>query len=334
MYKDLKKLFSKCAPVVKKIIVAGIIVLALAFFALAIYSVYRVFDANIKVNVDTAEFDKQYAMFEDVMAAPSRFEDYLANNDPFAKGDASESIETLENTYRVEFLNVGTADCTVVTNGTNTLVIDTGDAEDGKYIVNHLKRNGVDSVSIMLTNGASERVGGFNAFLSEMNVEELIVSQNATDELLLAAVDMANEHSVSVRKVNANDTWNVGEASVEVLIAQNNLVARIKAGATSFLLMSDASLEDEAALYEAGIEATVLKLPNHGANVSDLHFIRSVAPAYVVVSCGPETSNRTFLNEVRNYSTVYRTEKFGTLFVLTDGVEYKMSADKTINCDG
>lgn len=322
MYKDLKKLFSKCAPVVKKIIVAGIIVLALAFFALAIYSVYRVFDANIKVNVDTAEFDKQYAMFEDVMAAPSRFE------------DASESIETLENTYRVEFLNVGTADCTVVTNGTNTLVIDTGDAEDGKYIVNHLKRNGVDSVSIMLTNGASERVGGFNAFLSEMNVEELIVSQNATDELLLAAVDMANEHSVSVRKVNANDTWNVGEASVEVLIAQNNLVARIKAGATSFLLMSDASLEDEAALYEAGIEATVLKLPNHGANVSDLHFIRSVAPAYVVVSCGPETSNRTFLNEVRNYSTVYRTEKFGTLFVLTDGVEYKMSADKTINCDG
>ena len=335
MYADLKKLFKKCTPAVKKLIAAVLIVLAVGTLVMGIFSVYKTVSSVISVEADHAKFEKHFGEVVDAMADYDRFEDKLGDSDPFAKEDEHTGGEPLKSTYRVEFVNVGAADCTVLTNGDKTFVIDTGDMEDGTYIVDHLKNNGIKSVSVMLTNDSAKRIGGFEAFLSGLNVEELIVADNA-DGALLAAIKMANANNVRVRKVSANESWSVGEATITILSAFENIITRIDLQATSFLLMSDASLEEEAALLssDANIRANVLKVSNNGSVPSDMRFVRAVSPKYTIVSCDSEISNRAFLNDIRETSTVFKTDKFGTLFVLTDGVDYKIGADNTINCNG
>lgn len=336
MYNDLKKLFAKCSPVVKKIIIVVIVGFALFMVAFSVKNGYEVISTNLSLDAQVADFQKNYEAVADGMAEFDRFEDKLSENDPFADAVEYDSDDALSHTYRIEFLDVGAADCTVLTNGNDTFVIDTGDVEDGKYIVDHLQSNGIGTVSVMLTNGAADRVGGFEAFVSELNVSELIVSENAADAQLIAAVELAEQNGVAVRKVTANDQWKVGEATIKVLSAEANIITKIELQATSFLLMSDASLEEEAALYDSGadIEAAVLKVADNGATYSDLHFVRKVNPESVVVSCDAESADRSFLNEVRDLSTVFKTDKFGTIFFLTNGVSHKVYTDSAINCDG
>lgn len=108
---------------------------------------------------------------------------------------------------------------------------------------------------------------------------------------------------------------------------ENSVVLRLVYGRARLLLTGDAGAEAEADLLASGQElsADLLKIGHHGSRgASTEAFLRRVAPALAVISCGrnnafghphPDTLRRLIRRGVR----VFRTDRDGALVVETDG---------------
>ena len=336
MFKIVKKLYSKLPTPVKNVTKFLAFIGIIYFCVILVTAVYNIYATRAAIS------EQHEAMMIKIQERNENKNSNsgLASKDPFAvKRNEYAQEDELDYTYRVEFLDVGAADCTVLTNGVNTLIIDTGDAEDGMYIVDHLIDNGLDTVSIVCTNQNPEHVGGLPVLLQELNVEELIIPcVSVKCDVMKNSLQIASANGVTVREAKALDAWNVDEAQVQILSAEDNLIIRISLQSCSFLLMSDASPEEEQALMESGLDisATILKVATHGSPESfNSRFIGKVAPKYAIVSCDKNVAepNRTMLNNIRKEAIVFRTDKHNTLVILTDGVTYDISSEGT-DCNG
>lgn len=314
----------------KTIAITFLVTIAISLIAVLFIGIIFVgkFTQHAKENTDR---NSTYASI--VEQLPDR--DVGAIKDPLYSDKEFSQSERLDSTYRVDFVDVGYGDCTVLSNGTETMVVDTGDAFGGKLAAKHLRANGISRISVLVvTNESNEHIGGLSLFLHDFEVDTLIVPNvNTENEVMKTCLAFAKENGVEVKTAKALDAWNIGQAQVQILSAKHNIIIRIGLQATSFLLMSDASLEEEMALLELDIDvsATVLKASSHGsANTSSSNFLKWIAPKYAVVSCDKTvaTPNVKTLNRLYETAVVYRTDKFGTVSVLSDGCEYALTVAK------
>lgn len=248
--------------------------------------------------------------------------------------------EQLSTSYRVEFLDVGAADCTLVTNRKDSMLIDTGDSLDGDKIVEYLHSADILTLSVILcTNENPEHIGGLYTILSNFDVDMLILPDLETEnEVLKNCISLANEKDVQVLTAKALETWNIGEAQCQILSAGQNVISRLVIGSHAFLLMSDATAEEERALLslEVDITADFLKASNHGAEGTSYDdFLRAVEADISIVSCDEDiqSPNIKTMNRLYKRSTAYRTDKNDSVIVITDGAFYRVTCDWT-NCDG
>lgn len=315
MYQIMKEFLASCNATAKKVAIGIIIAIGIISLLAPFLVVGHVFVTYASTSSKAEHIEAKHAEIQEAMAAPQN--------------------EYTDVSCCAYFLNVGAADCTVISGGDANLIIDLGDTAAGELIAKEIKRAGMTNVSVMLTNTSEKRVGGFAAFIAEVRIKELIISANA-DADMDEIISMAKSTNIPVRYVSAGDQLSVGNATVEVLSSKQNLITRISAGKISFLLTSDASLEEEIALYDGDTEirSTVLKIPNNGAVASDINFIRAVGPQYVIVSSETDEYNRAFLNEIRKIATVFRTDKFGTIIAVVNGDNCKIGAEITMNFKG
>lgn len=248
--------------------------------------------------------------------------------------------EQLSTSYRIEFLDVGAADCTLLTNGRKTMLVDVGDEMDGDMITKYLHSSDILSISVILcTNENPEHIGGLYTILSNFDVDTLILPNLETDnEVLQNCISLANEKNVQLLNAKALETWNIGEAQCQILSVGQNVISRLVVGSHSFLLMSDATAEEERALIslEVNITADFLKASNHGSEGTSYDdFLRAVGADIAIVSCDEDIAkpNIKTMNRLYKRGTAYRTDKNDSLIVITDGVFYRVTSEWT-NCDG
>jgi competence protein ComEC len=118
----------------------------------------------------------------------------------------------------------------------------------------------------------------------------------------------------------------------------NAVVLRLVYGSMSFLLASDieAFTEDYLVRTSPGLESIVLKAAHHGSRSSTIPaFLSQVNPAVAVISAGsgnkfghphPEVANR--LEEALGLEAIFRTDRQGTVELVTDGVDLWVSTEK------
>ena len=109
----------------------------------------------------------------------------------------------------------------------------------------------------------------------------------------------------------------------------NGVVLRLVYGKASILLAADIEAEAENYMVRKSLEldSTVLKVPHHGSKTSTTSaFLEQVDPVAVVVSVGeanrfghphPEVADR--LNDAVGTGLVYRTDRHGTVELISDG---------------
>lgn len=77
---------------------------------------------------------------------------------------------------KVTLLKVGKADAIAIQTEKNTMVIDTGEEEDGEELVFYLKNQGITQVDILLiTHFDQDHVGGAETLIESMDVERVLV---------------------------------------------------------------------------------------------------------------------------------------------------------------
>lgn len=242
--------------------------------------------------------------------------------------------EILDATYTVDFFDIGNADCALVSNGDMSMLIDAGNAANAKYIAKELAELSITSLDfVIITNEGEAHAGGLMAVLENYDVDTLIVPDLDTENRTLqSCFKVAKNKGVTIKQAQALDAWNVGEAQVQVLSATENVIIRMTVQTRSFLLMSDASPEEEAALLELDMDiaATVLKASQRGAaDTSGDAFLKMVQPEYVVVSSENNIADVYTMSRLIKYAGgAYVTDSCGTITFLTDGKNFKVETDR------
>lgn len=243
----------------------------------------------------------------------------------------------------VHFIDVGQADCILVQDGNDVLLIDVGNRDDADLVVDYLQGLGIDNVDYFVaTHPHEDHIGCAATILRTFNVDTVIKSTAGnTTVCYTKMMDEIEKQSIPVEIAASGNEYNLDNGSFQILgpvfesddLNNSSVVLRYDIGEVSFLFTGDAEREEELDILEAGydVQADVLKVGHHGSSTGTSYlWLREIMPEYAVIMCGEnneyghpheETLSRLKDADVQYYTTA----ESGTIVMETDG--------KTINVD-
>ncbi len=256
-----------------------------------------------------------------------------------------------EDTLTVRFLDVGQGDCALLTVNDTAVLVDAGTVERPNLVAELVTSYGITELdAVIVSHPHADHLGGLPAILKKLAVKTVYM-QTPPEGLAVEGqyyektLALLSEKNVKTVEPTAGDTFSVGEIGFSVLgpLAETaedlndlSLCVRADYGARKFLFCGDMTAEEEKTLLQVddGLSADVLKAAHHGSGgSSSREFLEAVRPAIAVVSCGryndyghPHASALMRLTAVG--ATVYRTDKQGTVTVVTDGKTLTVSTEK------
>jgi len=252
-------------------------------------------------------------------------------------GMAVDAIQAEDVLLRVDFLNVGQADCALLSTNGHYMVIDGGNNGDADRILSYLEEQGVEKLDAVVgTHPHEDHIGSLDAIINHFDVDAVympkIMHTSKTFEDVLDAV--ANK-GLKIKSPSPGDTIDFNGLEVEVLGPQreykdfnnNSIVLKVNAGETAFFFTGDAEETAEKDILQAGydLQADVLKVGHHGSSTSSSQaFLQAVKPKYAVISVGvgnsyhhPEEEALQRLQSIG--AEIYRTDLQGDIVCTTDG---------------
>lgn len=268
------------------------------------------------------------------------------NNEP--QEEVVANLTPANATLKVHFIDVGQADSILIQapNG-NAVLVDAGNNEDGPFVVDYLKSQGVKRLSAFVaTHSHEDHIGGADNVLKSFTVDKVYmpnaISTTKTFEDMLLAISSSGAKKI---QVNSGVTLEVNGLSGEFLAPNStdyedlndySAVLKITHGSTSFLLTGDAEAISELEMVgKSNLKATVLKVGHHGSDSSTTEsFLKKVNPQYAVISVGAGNTYGHPTNVVLNRLaaagvTVYRTDKVGSVVATSDGNTVTMNTKAT-----
>ena len=252
-------------------------------------------------------------------------------------GMAVDTIQAEDVLLRVDFLNVGQADCALLSTNGHYMVIDGGKNGDADTILSYLEGQGVEKLDAVVgTHPHEDHIGSLDAIINHFDVDAVympkIMHTSKTFEDVLDAV--ANK-GLKIKSPSPGDTIDFNGLEIEVLGPQreykdfnnNSIVLKVNAGETAFLFTGDAEETAEKDILQADydLQADVLKVGHHGSSTSSSQaFLQAVKPKYAVISVGvgnsyhhPEEEALQRLQSIG--AEIYRTDLQGNIVCTTDG---------------
>ncbi len=241
----------------------------------------------------------------------------------------------------IDFIDVGQGNCTLITCGETTILVDAGDKAYGETVVNYLNEKDVDDIDLLIaTHPHSDHIGGLievaNSFsigdIIMPSVPKAIVPTNSTYRNFLTAISNNNNKII---KAQSGMTYTYGELQVEIFgpigeyedLNNESVVLKITYGQTSVMLMGDAETDAEKDLLSAGFDfsADIMNMGHHGSRTSSsVEMLRAVDPEYAVICCGEGNDyghpHKQTLNKLNKLGIeYYRTDLDGDILFESDG---------------
>lgn len=230
-------------------------------------------------------------------------------------------------------LKIGKADSIVITVGNKTILVDSGEDEDGEEILQYLKDSNIEQIDYMIiTHFDKDHVGGADILLNHIKVTQVITPNYESDSTQyqeFAAALAANQ----LTPITLTDEFSLeaGDADFTIYPPQQtsykgdndySLIVSVEHGTNSFLLAGDAEEIRLQELIEQGnLAHTFLKVPHHGRyNSNSTEFFTLVKPKYAVITSSDKNPEEEEVVDAltRLGSTVYTTRQ-GNIYVASDG---------------
>ena len=289
-------------------------------------------------------------------------EDLVSKNKDISKNETQEVTAQIDYTNSINLQNdklniiyfyVGQADSTFVKLNNSTMLIDAGNNEDGKMIVDFLNQNNISKIDYLVATHADEdHIGGIDDILNSVKVNQLLiptVGSNGSD--YKNAIEAAKNNNVEIKNPVRGDKFNLDSANIEIMSAlegqdvsdnDSSIVMQMNYNTTKYLFMGDAEKEVENSRQWQ--EVDVLKVGHHGSNSSSSEkFLEQTNPKYSIIEVGKNNSynlpSSKALTRLKNIDTkILRTdmangEEAGSFWLTSNGVEIDIKA-VNINLDG
>ncbi len=250
--------------------------------------------------------------------------------------------------YTIEFIDVGQADCILVSNGPDTMLIDAGNNEDGAKLVTYLANTGIEDIDYLIgTHPHEDHIGGLDNIIDNYDIGTLILpEQTSNTKTYKDVIKAAENKNLSITNPDAGQKWKVGDAECQVLscAAENtndmnqwSIVIRMTIGNVSFLFTGDQEKVNEENILEADyeVESTFYKAAHHGSRTANSKkFLNRVNPAYIIIQVGEDNSYGHPHSEAMDVfedteAEIYRTDQNGTVIIVTDGIHCSISTCHT-----
>ena len=249
---------------------------------------------------------------------------------------------------RIQFLDVGQADATLIqtSNGCNVLI--DGGQHDRNDVLSHLENAGVNHLDILVgTHPHADHIGQFPQILQTLPIQEVWMSGwEHTTRNFENTLDAILQSNANYEEPRAGHVVECGGATLRVVHPvdpladiHDNIVIRVEYGAFTALIAGDAETPHEEQMMARGepLDAVVLRLGHHGSHTSTSDaFLQAVAPGLAIYSAGE--GNRyghphdVALNRVRAQGIpVYGTDVDGTITIVSDGQTHQVTRQHADN---
>lgn len=203
---------------------------------------------------------------------------------------------TIDNSkLNIFYFYVGQADCTLIINEGQTMLIDAGDKTDGRLIENYLKQLGIEKIDYLIgTHSDDDHIGGMMDIINNFEIQNLYMPQKEANNQ--SYVEFRKD--TNIQKVEINDIIKIGEATAIVKWVDNeekysdnnsSIVLQLNYKDRKYLFTGDIETKVENELIKQNALETIdiLKVAHHGSNSSTSEkFLNEIKPKSVIISSG------------------------------------------------
>lgn len=262
------------------------------------------------------------------------------------KAEKSTNEIASDSLLKVYFLDVGQADCILIENNEQYMLVDGGNNEDEEFILDYLNELGVKQLEYVIgTHPHEDHIGSLDAVIRNYGINRVILPEKEhTTKTFEDLLDAVEEKNLKITKAKPGSKYMLGEAEFTIIAPNanygddlNNWSVGIKLthGENAFVMCGDAEKNAEEDMLGTGIDlsADVLKLGHHGSSTSSSEeFVRAVHPSYAVISCGKDNTyghpHQEVLDRMKELGIqVIRTDEQGTIIASSDGMSITWNHD-------
>lgn len=241
-----------------------------------------------------------------------------------------------KNSLNISVLDIGKADSIVLKINDKNLLIDTGESDNAKDILNFLSKNKISTLDYMIiTHFDKDHVGGASTILDNINVKNIIQPSYEKDSKTYNSyIKSLNENNIKPNMLTKTMSFNLYNAELTIYPPNKteykesdndfSLVVSVKHGNNSFLFTGDAEKERLNELINQGnLNHTFLKIPHHGKyNSNSEKFISAVNPKYAVITCSNKNPADKRIIDILNKNNIktFLTQN-GNVYCTSDGNE-------------
>lgn len=247
------------------------------------------------------------------------------------------------NVVKVEYIDVGQADAILIENDKKYMLIDAGNNEDGDLLVNYFKdKNITDFEYVVATHPHEDHIGGMDNIIKNFNIKNYYMPDcYTTTKTFEELLDALEEKNLSFETPDIDSEFLLGDALFKVLytgtdkrdLNNTSIVLRMTYKDVSFMFTGDATNTTEKKILAKDLQSDVLKVGHHGSQYSTSdEFLDKVNPKYAIISVGTgnvyDHPKDITLNKLKGIE-VHRTDKEGTIRVISDGKNIDIETFKT-----
>lgn len=258
---------------------------------------------------------------------------------------------TIDNSkLNIFYFYVGQADCTLIINEGQTMLIDAGDKTDGKLIENCLKQLGIEKIDYLIgTHSDDDHIGGMTDIVNNFEIGSLYMPLKEANNQ--SYIELSKNDNI--RRIEINDIINIGSANAIIKWVDNiggysdnnsSIVLQLNYKDKKYLFTGDieTKVENELIKQNALEEIDILKVAHHGSNSSTSEkFLNEIKPKSVIISSGstyskfPNIECLKRILKLVDEKNIFITKRDGTIWITSDGVtEDNIQKLNEINLDG
>ncbi|SNU98735.1 ComEC/Rec2 family competence protein [Megamonas hypermegale] len=269
-------------------------------------------------------------------------------------GCSSSNNNTNSNdTVKIEVLDIGQGDASLIYTKDEVIMIDTGDVDERDRLEKLLKERNISTIDkLIITHPHADHIGGAYVVFKNVNVKEVYDNGDATtSKTYQTYLKNIKQKNIAYHQLKAGDTVDFGDgvsfkvfSPTEKMIKNdddlnnNSIVGQLRYKDFTMLFTGDSERDAEQNMvksYGNELQSDVLKSPHHGSRTSSSDdYLKTVKAKDVIISLAADNEyghpHKQTLDRYKKYNmNVYRTDQDGTITITTDGSDdYTISKEK------